>query len=230
MKKLCSSALSILLALSMVVPGAGVYHTNVKADDVVEKTQTGNDNGKDDGKSIKGDYFRQNMAVLLKNNQLKTSNSEVTLTENEKGKGVLVSGKDKDILNSEITIDKKLNFDGKIVGRLSLDAIAERGSDITVGVFVDGGSKPVGTFKLYKQRKKNDWTYTKDSSIDVSGLKLTGEHTVSLKVLSTSASKVNFLIRAVEFVESTVPVIYFNINEEDGTIAEMNASSDHSVE
>ena len=37
MKKLCSSALSILLALSMVVPGAGVYHTNVKADDVVEK-------------------------------------------------------------------------------------------------------------------------------------------------------------------------------------------------
>ena len=38
MKKLCSSALSILLALSMVVPGAGVYHTNVKADDVVEKT------------------------------------------------------------------------------------------------------------------------------------------------------------------------------------------------
>lgn len=230
MKKLCSSALSILLALSMVVPGAGVYHTNVKADDVVEKTQTGNDNGKDDGKSIKGDYFRQNMAVLLKNNQLKTSNSEVTLTENEKGKGVLVSGKDKDILNSEITIDKKLNFDGKIVGRLSLDAIAERGSDITVGVFVDGGSEPVGTFKLYKQRKKNDWTYTKDSSIDVSGLKLTGEHTVSLKVLSTSASKVNFLIRAVEFVESTVPVIYFNINEEDGTIAEMNASSDHSVE
>ena len=147
MKKLCSSALSILLALSMVVPGAGVYHTNVKADDVVEKTQTGNDNGKDDGKSIKGDYFRQNMAVLLKNNQLKTSNSEVTLTENEKGKGVLVSGKDKDILNSEITIDKKLNFDGKIVGRLSLDAIAERGSNITVGVFVDGGSEPVGTFK-----------------------------------------------------------------------------------
>ena len=147
MKKLCSSALSILLALSMVAPGAGVYHTNVKADDVVEKTQTGNDNGKDDGKSIKGDYFRQNMAVLLNNNQLKTSNSEVTLTENEKGKGVLVSGKDKDILNSEITIDKKLNFDGKIVGRLSLDAIAERGSNITVGVFVDGGSKPVGTFK-----------------------------------------------------------------------------------
>ncbi len=64
----------------------------------------------------------------------------------------------------------------------------------------------------------------------MSELKLTGEHTVSLKVLSTSASKVNFLIRAVEFVESTVPVIYFNINEEDGTIAEMNASSDHSVE
>ncbi len=53
MKKLCSSALSILLALSMVVPGAGVYHTNVKADDVVEKTQTGNDNGKDDGKVLK---------------------------------------------------------------------------------------------------------------------------------------------------------------------------------
>ena len=80
---------------------------------------------------------------------------------------------------------------------------------LTLGIYVDGASEPIAKTVLNRQKKKNDWRNPKNISIDISSLNLIGEHTVQLKVLDASADNVKFDISSIEFVESTVPTIYF---------------------
>lgn len=219
-------AVAILMSVCMVAPATVFSNVTTKAD--VNGNVTATD--KKDELKIEGDYFRQYMSVLLDQGKLKNDNNTIEMTKDEKSKSVIFSGTKENLLENEIVLDKTLNFNGSKIDRISLDAMSEKGTTVTLGIYVDGASEPIAKTVLNRQKKKNDWRNPKNISIDISSLNLIGEHTVQLKVLDASADNVKFDISSIEFVESTVPTIYFNIDESEGTIAEMNGSSDHSAE
>lgn len=166
---------------------------------------------------------------LLTNNALK-ADEDVTFENNEKGNGVVIKGSKTSLETNGIVIEDAFDFNGHEVARVSIDALTKRSTKAKLAVYLDDETEPVATALLYRQAKKDDWTKQKDISIDLSTLHITGTHKVTLKVVDSSEDKVEIMIRSIEFIESTVPTIYFNINEEDGTILEMNMSQDHSVE
>lgn len=219
-------AVAILMSVCMVAPATVFSNVTTKAD--VNGNVTATD--KKDELKIEGDYFRQYMSVLLDQGKLKNDNNTIKMTKDEKSKSVIFSGTKENLLENQIVLDKTLNFNGSKIDRISLDAMSEKGTTVTLGIYVDGASEPIAKTVLNRQKKKNDWRNPKNISIDISSLNLIGEHTVQLKVLDASADNVKFDISSIEFVESTVPTIYFNIDESEGTIAEMNGSSDHSAE
>ena len=219
-------AVAILMSVCMVAPATVFSNVTTKAD--VNGNVTATD--KKDELKIEGDYFRQYMSVLLDQGKLKNDNNTIEMTKDEKSKSVIFSGTKENLLENQIVLDKTLNFNGSKIDRISLDAMSEKGTTVTLGIYVDGASEPIAKTVINRQKKKNDWKNPKNISIDISSLNLIGEHTVQLKVLDASADNVKFDISSIEFVESTVPTIYFNIDESEGTIAEMNGSSDHSAE
>ncbi|MCQ2508466.1 MAG: CotH kinase family protein [Dorea sp.] len=159
-----------------------------------------------------------------------TPKSSVTLSVDGKTKKLVVSGSKDDLMTGEISIAKTFHFDGKAVARFSFDASAAKGQKITLGFYLDDSAEPFATKELIKQRKKGTWEFQRDFSVDTLGMNLTGDHTLKIKVLDSSDSKPSFCLNWFEFVESSVPVIYVNIDEADGTIGEMNSSEDHSAE
>ncbi len=206
---------------------------------------------------IKGDYYRQYAVTLYAEKKLSfiteseepadetaaptgetsasasettTTESSVKLSLDERTKKLVVSGAKEELMSGEFAIEKTFHFDGKPLSRFSFDASAAKGQRITLGFYLDEEAEPFATRELVKQRKKNTWEYQKEYSVDTLGLNLTGDHTLKIKVLASSDSKPSFCINWFEFVESSVPVIYFDINEADGTIGEMNSSPDHTAE
>ncbi|MCR5704116.1 MAG: CotH kinase family protein [Eubacterium sp.] len=177
----------------------------------------------------KTDYDNQLFTDLFAANQLQydTEKIEATAKTLEKEKGVLFSGT---LAGESIEITKEFDFNRSYINRISIDAFSKKGTKVQLGIYVDSMEEPIGTIWLYRQKKKNDWSYSRSVSVDVDQYKLVGKHKVYLKVLETSEENTEVFIRSIEFVESSVPVVYFNIDESEGSIGEMNASSDHSVE
>lgn len=61
--------------------------------------------------------------------------------------------------------------------------------------------------------------------------KITGEHTVSFRIAQSDAKDTaGFVLRSVTFAKSTVPVLYFDIDESQGSISTMNNSPEHDDE
>lgn len=210
--------LGIMLSLCMVLTTFYfVPEKTVKANEPSEQVEEKNTD----------DYENQYFTDLLDEEEITVSDDTITVQEDEKSEGVVFTGNLKDAV---ITVDKTFNFDRASVCRISIDALAAKSVKAELAVYLDDNTEPIATVSLYRQKKKNNWTYSKNISIDVADLKLTGEHTISFKVASISSSDTSIMIRSIEFVESSVPVVYFNIDESEGTIAEMNASDDHSVE
>lgn len=227
MRKKLINAVSIFMSLCMIAPATVFTSQSTYAED---KIGTETKENQDEELKIQGDYFRQYMSVLLDEGKLKSDSNTTSMAKDEKSKSVIFSDTKENIINKGIVLDKTLNFDGSKVDRISIDGLAEKGTTVKIGVFLDGSADPIATTTLYKQRKKNNWTYSKDISIDVADKNIVGQHTVQIKVLDASSNAVTFSLKSIEFVESTVPTVYFNIDESEGTIAEMNASEDHSAE
>lgn len=227
MRKKLINAVAIFMSLCMIAPATVFTGQSTYAED---KIGTETKENQDEELKIQGDYFRQYMSVLLDEGKLKSDSNTTSMAKDEKSKSVIFSDTKENIINKGIVLDKTLNFDGSKVDRISIDGLTEKGTTVKLGVFLDGATEPVATTTLYKQKKKNNWTYSKDISIDVADKNIVGQHNVQIKVLDASSNAVTFSLKSIEFVESTVPTVYFNIDESEGTIAEMNASQDHSAE
>lgn len=179
---------------------------------------------------IKGDYYRQYASTLYAGKEISCSDETVSFSVDEGTSKLIVSGEKDALLSGEISIEKTFSFDGKCVGRFAFEASTPKGQRITLGFYLDDNEEPFVTKDIVRQRKKNTWAYEKEFSADTLGLNLTGEHTLKIKVLDASDSNPSFSLNWFEFVESSVPVIYFDINESEGSIGEMNSSEDHSAE
>ena len=217
-KKVFNSFISIFVSICMILTICSV----------VPKTAAAQQDSSEPP-SIQGDYMNQYASTLLKDGLLKSDSAAVTFTDNNY-EGVYIEGTNTDLEENGFYIDKTFNFNSKTISRFRIDALAEYGSNIKLGCFLDGSTQPTATVTLYKQRKKKSWDYSKDICINLETEKLSGTHTVSFKVLNSSATQVKFLLRSFEFMEFSVPTVSFNIDESLGTVSEMNSSTDHSVE
>ena len=158
---------------------------------------------------------------------------KVTFSEPKFGTGLLLTGKAGDLKSGRIGLDTQFDFNGNPVGRVTVDGLRERGVSVTIYIFLDDQEEPVASFALKNTMGKQDWKNPGDITQDVYGLGITGLHRVSLgfEISGIKDSKeTNILLRSLEFAESSLPVMYFNIDENLGSIAAMNSSGDHSAE
>lgn len=136
---------------------------------------------------------------------------------------------------TEILLDKTFCFDSLPVSRFSFGAAAEDGADVTLAFYLDEEAEPFVTAALSPRKSDAEvegllagGLLFKNHTEDISARGLTGEHRLRITVENASAGA-SFSLCYVEFVGSTVPTIYLDIDESQGTIAEMNGSEDHSA-
>ena len=172
----------------------------------------------------------------------------VTVEKGENG-GLLISGKASDINEINLTIAGVFEFDDNPVARISLDAISEHGAKVEAFVYLDGEKKAAAEYKirecLEEDELPEDIEYFKepdeglgwDTKGDVTKLvldkKLKGRHKASLtfKVdYKDENDETTILLRSIEFAESSIPVLYFELDESKGSIKDMNISEDKSAE
>ena len=161
--------------------------------------------------------------------------SKIEITHAAAGKGLLFKGKISNLNSTRITIDKAFNFDEGSVGRIYFDGLRDKdlGMKVSVEIYLDENETPLATIPLKKQMGKTEWSNDGDRSYGLGSEDISGEHKVSfaLKVTGKDESKkTTVMLRSIRFCKTTIPVMYFNIDESEGTIDAMNSSEDHSVE
>ncbi|MBR2654449.1 MAG: CotH kinase family protein [Lachnospiraceae bacterium] len=153
----------------------------------------------------------------------------------EYGDGMLFTGKVGDLNSTYITFENAFNFDAGSVGRLYIDGLKDKdvGMTVEVEVYLDSSKSPIVTVPLKKQMGKKEWANKGDKSVSLGTSEISGKHTVALKLkISGKGEKKNttVMLRSIQFCKTTLPVMYVNIDESEGTVEAMNNSEDHSVE
>ncbi|MCR4709118.1 MAG: CotH kinase family protein [Clostridiales bacterium] len=163
---------------------------------------------------------------------------DVDASQPKFGNGLLLTGTVGE-LKKKIALDAELDLTGGRVGRIVFDGLADKGINVNVNVYIDGEETPAAVFSLKSQMGKKEWANVGDRTVDVYDKDLKGKHKVSFNFEITKRTtgealaddkEVSVLIRSIEFAESSIPVMYFNIDESLGSISAMNSSEDHSVE
>lgn len=222
-----SIVFSIVLSMLLVCMPSVYADSKVDSEKVLLET-----NSLEDSKSITlpESYIKQSLLTLHKDNKVTVDSETVTIEDHTAGEGILVSGNTSDVTNAKFTIDKTFSFDSA-PARFTVDGLAAKRKNLTVSFYLDDEEEPFVSQTLKKSKKDKTWTYQGDLTQFLTR-EITGDHTVSFKVATTDTDKtMSFLMRSIEFVADTrVPTLSFNIDESEGTIAEMNSSDDHSAE
>lgn len=180
-------------------------------------------------------YMQLKMAALKENNALilPEGMENVNFSTPKDSGGLLLTGTVGELTSGRIGLAADLDFDRGPVGRISVDGLADRGCKVIVRLYIDDEEEPAAEFMLRSQMGKKAWGNPGDHTADIYSRKLTGRHSISmeLEIPGMKASKkTSVLLRSVEMSESSLPVMYFNIDESQGSIDAMNGSYDHSVE
>ena len=152
------------------------------------------------------------------------------------GSGLLFSGKVGELNGAYINIDVPFDFNEGSVGRVTIDGLKDKTSNMNaeIEVYFDGSKSPSATIPLKRQMGKEKWANDGEKSVTLGTGGFKGEHSVALRFNITGVTdpdvKTKILLRSIRFFKATVPVMYFNIDESQGTIEAMNSSDDHSVE
>ncbi len=176
-------------------------------------------------------YGKQQMTDLWKTGALTLSDGmDVAFAADEKAKGLLISGSGSQYTTGRFTLVSGFRFNGNAVGRLEVDGLAPKGTDVSLAFYLDDETEPFATVSLGKQKKSGKWNYEGDRTVDVLGKQIKGEHQISFQVITDNTQAFTFLLRSVEFVESSLPVIYLDIDETQGAISAMNLDPEHETE
>lgn len=188
---------------------------------------------KADAGVVSDPYGKQSAADYYKDGAFKCDNSKVSISQNTGGNGILIKGQKGDLTSARYTFGGQFDFSGNKVGRFTVDALGERKAKFTLDFYLDGSSEPFASVKIKNQNREDFWTKAADITTDTLGKNIVGKHTLSFKVRDDrddSGNKESFLLRSVEFVQSSLPTLYFNIDESQGTISDMNSDGSHQTE
>lgn len=230
MKKIHSLLLILLLSVSLITPEFAVLQNayNVYAEDTAAEEQA--------RELTAYDKFR--FTELDDQGSFKIPadmKDKIEISHTKYGDGVLLKGKVKDLNSIRIDLDREFNFDSGSAGRLSFDGLKDKdaGMSVDVLVYLDDADEAVSEFSLRKQMGKKEWANAGEKTVSMGAQDITGKHRVSLGFSingKDESKKTSVSLRSIQFCKTTIPVMYFNIDESEGTIDAMNNSDDHSVE
>lgn len=172
------------------------------------------------------DLFKEGKILLPEDSGLKAK-------IDEKNGGLMISGTVHDFEAARIEISASYNFDEKPVGRVSLSGLSDKKVRTEAVIYTDTAEEPFARIPLKPQMGKIGWKRESKLTASVLEQNLVGEHSISFAMdfdgLEDTA-ETSVLLRSIEFAESSLPVMYFNIDETLGTIAAMNADETHNTE
>ena len=194
---------------------------------------------------IENPYMRVNFSDLFDDEALSLSegmdNTKITemtetnsKTKETKAVGAKVRGTVADLTSGRVVIGKDFDFDGNPVGRISLLAGTDMGLIVKARVYLDDETEPAAVFRLDNGKSSSNWDEIDEYTSNVYDKKITGTHTISVGFdvvgEDDANKKINVALKRIEFVEdSGIPTLYFNIDESEATIEEMNNSEGHKV-
>jgi len=170
----------------------------------------------------------QNISMLVNNSDIICDKEDITMSPTKQG--VMISG-GSDINGAKFSITKDFDFGSSKIGRFTIDGLAQKDVKITLHMYLDDETDSFTDIDLIQQSDTGQWTDKGDFSKDVSAKGITGKHKLSFKVQTDSIDKQSFMLRSLEFVQESLPTLYFNIDESDGkpTIADMNSDPKHEI-
>lgn len=180
-------------------------------------------------------FDQQKVSALYQQKKLTLSNPDaISAQENKTAGGLLISGKNADIAENMFSFAEELDFSKGVIGRVDLDAMAAKGNPVEVQFYLDDSTAPFATITPAQQKRDKKW-YKKAQTVSVYDQKITGKHKVSFKIIPTKKDAsdqdtTTIVLRSVTFAKSTVPMVYFNIDESQGSIAAMNGDAEHDTE
>ncbi len=175
------------------------------------------------GGSIADPYHKVGIAEAFAANGLdiKTPLSTDSISTYEKG-GIFVRASQNDLNAGRIAFIDSFNFNNNPVGRACIDAIAEPGITGSIDIYIDDEADPIASISIKNAKEKSDWGDDGFRLQNVYDKKLVGEHKVSIGFNITGGAEENtILLRSIEFAESSIPVVYFDIDESNVTIDDM---------
>ena len=180
----------------------------------------------------------QNLLDLQKQGRLSIpdSMSKVDVDDSGSYDGIMFEGKRTALEAGKITVLGEFDFTDKTVGRICVDGLCDRGYSAKMLFYLDDQEEAIASIALDHQQGKVGWAREGLRTQDVLAAGITGKHTVSIgfdvkKIKDPEADeKTQLLLRSFEFAANSLPVLYFDIDESQGTIEAMNSSSDHSIE
>ncbi|MCQ2491864.1 MAG: CotH kinase family protein [Lachnospiraceae bacterium] len=189
------------------------------------------DSDKDYSNGITADYRKISLRDLYSSEKL-TVEGDITVSELEKEAedGLLLSGKQKNLSKTALHFADPFDFSDGQVGRITIDALAKKRTKVHAFVYLDEDETPVADLLLKKQKKDGNWYYDGDVTANVEDAHIQGKHEVTIRFQCDSDTSQEVLLRSIEFVKSSIPVVYLDIDESEGTIGEMNSDGDHEAE
>ncbi|MEE3468479.1 MAG: CotH kinase family protein [Eubacterium sp.] len=181
-------------------------------------------------------YTVRNFAQVFEDSKLTVSIKDDKLTPDYVEDGLRIKAKATDIEEGEIVFEQAFDFGKYKPGFLIVNGLSERKKEAAVSVYLDSETTPLGSVIIPAQRGKDKWNYNKNNSVDISGKNITGKHTVRLKIRYGKLSadkkkdKTEILLRTLLFTAFDIPTVRVNIDENYGTIAEMNSDGEHITE
>ncbi len=189
----------------------------------------------DQAEPVEKPYMQQDLLTLDQEGRIALSNNmkKIEVLPDEEFNGVHFKGQTAHFKGGVISLLGTFDFSGSPVGRISLSGITDSTHDVNVSVYLDNDKSPAATFKLDRTDEEKGWEGGYTHTQDVYGNIPNGTHTVSLTIDIDGAKgneNADILLRHLEFAESSgIPVLYFKIDESQGSIIDMNASPDHSA-
>ncbi|MBQ2643258.1 MAG: CotH kinase family protein [Eubacterium sp.] len=182
-----------------------------------------------DGAEVPEAFQRNQMTDLFSKIVMPSNMSKVKVTKTEDG--VKFSGKRSNLQAGRVDIAKQFHFGENYVGRFSIEATRAVTKPITIKFYIDADINPFCSMTIGREgridpvTKEEKWEQSK-VVIDEA---ISGSHSLSFS-FETACEETEVTFKSFEFVQSSLPVINFDIDENEGTVDEMNTSEDHSAE
>ena len=227
MKKILSLVLVVVMAF-------GFGMTNVKAVTPVDES------GRDHHRAEHYTYDGAQVAEAFQRNQMKdlyndgkilipSNMNKVKITETEDG--IKFSGKRANLQAGRIDINKQFRFGDNYVGRFSIEATRAVAKPITIKFYIDADINPFCSIAIGREGRIDPVREIEkqEQSRVVMEEVITGHHSLSFS-FETDCDEAEVTFKTFEFVQSSLPVINFDIDENEGTVDEMNTSEGHKAE
>lgn len=174
-------------------------------------------------------WERQMATELYQAGKFTVSSEKITLQET-KDKGILITGNAKQLSKAVFQFGDLQDFEANVPEYMLVDALGERKKKITLEFYLDHAKKPFCKVELARQKRKDSWNVIKNRCIDLSGAKLKGKSQITFRVVTEETGKISLLLRSITFMKNDLPTVIFDLDESQGSIAQMNSDSEHDTE